>query len=91
MLHISIITFGEQKWGILIESVHRKKGYSKTALRLLCDEARRNGIKELYDNFEIDRGNTLDIFKQAGFEVVEKQTWKKFGKDVDGVLVRINL
>ena len=77
--------------GILIESNYRGKGYSKQALRLLCDEARNSGVKELYDNFEIDRGNTLEIFKQVGFEVVEEQTWKKFGKDVKGVLVRIKL
>ena len=77
--------------GVLIESKYRGKGYSKIALQLLCDEARKNGIKELYDNFEINRGNTLNVFKQVGFEVVEKQTWKKFGKDIDGALVRIIL
>ena len=77
--------------GIVIEYKYRGKGYSKDALKLLCDVARDNGIKELYDNFEIDRGNTLNIFKSVGFEVVEEQTWKKFGKDVNGVLVRIKL
>lgn len=77
--------------GIVIESKHRGKGYSKDALKLLCDEAKNNGIKELYDNFEMDRGNTLSIFKAVGFEVVEEQKWKKFGKEVDGVLVRIKL
>lgn len=77
--------------GILIDSKHRGMGYSKDALKLLCDEARKNEIKELYDNFEVDRGNTLNIFKQVGFEVVQEITWKKFGKDVDGVLVRIKL
>lgn len=77
--------------GILIESIYRGKGYSKTALKLLCDAAKNNGIKELYDNFEIDRGNTLDIFKDIGFRVVKEQTWKKFNKDVKGVLVKIEL
>lgn len=77
--------------GIVIESKYRSKGYSKEALKLLCDVARKNGIKELYDNFEIDRGNTLDIFKSVGFEVVEEQTWKKFNKKVKGVLVKIIL
>lgn len=77
--------------GIVIESKYRGNGYSKIALKLLCNEARKNGIKELYDNFEIDRGNTLDIFKEVGFEIVEKQTWKKFDKDVNGVLVKIDL
>ena len=77
--------------GILIEYKYRRKGYSKKALKLLCDEAKNNGIKELYDSFEIDRCNTLEIFKQVGFEIVEEQTWKKFDKDVNGVLVRIKL
>jgi len=77
--------------GILIDSQHRGKGYSKDALKLLCNTARNNGVKELYDNFELDRGNTLNIFKEVGFEIVEKQTWKKFGKNVSGVLVKIKL
>ena len=77
--------------GILIDSQHRGKGYSKDALKLLCNTARNSGVKELYDNFELDRGNTLNIFKEVGFEIVEKQTWKKFGKNVSGVLVKIKL
>lgn len=77
--------------GILIEYKYRYKGYSKIALKLLCDVARKNGIKELYDTFEIDRGNVLKIFKCVGFEIIQKQSWKKFGKNVDGVLLRIVL
>jgi RimJ/RimL family protein N-acetyltransferase len=77
--------------GILIESTYRGKGYSKEALKLLCDKAREDGIKELYDNFEISRESALDVFKQVGFEVVKEQTWKKFDEDVKGVLVRIKL
>ena len=77
--------------GIVIESKFRGKGYSKAGLRLLCEEAKKNNVKEMYDNFEIDRGNTLKIFEAVGFKVVEEQTWKKFGKDVKGVLVKIEL
>jgi len=77
--------------GIVVESKYRGKGYSKIALQLLCDTAKNSGIKELYDIFEIDRSNTLNIFKQVGFEIVEEQTWKKFGEDVNGVLVMIKL
>ena len=77
--------------GVLIDSKYRGKGYAKPALKLLCDHARKEGIKELYDNFEIDRGNTLKIFEDVGFTVVKKQTWKKFDKDVEGVLIKIKL
>ena len=74
--------------GIVIEAIYRGKGYSKPALKLLCEIAKENGIKELYDNFEIDRGNTLEIFKSVGFIIEEEQTWKKFNKLVNGVLVK---
>ena len=77
--------------GILIEDKYRGKGYSTKGLKLLCEEAKKNSIKSLYDNFEIDRGNTLKIFESVGFKIVEKQTWKKFNKQVDGILVKIDL
>lgn len=83
----------QDKWecGIVIDAKYRGKGYGKKALKLLCEEAKKRKIKELYDNFEVDRGNTLELFQSVGFEVVKKQKWKKFGKDVEGVLVRIVL
>ena len=77
--------------GVLIDYNFRGKGYSKIALKLLCDTAKNNGVEELYDNFEIDRGNTLNVFKSVGFEIVEEQCWKKFNKEVKGVLVKKRL
>ena len=77
--------------GIVIEASKRGKGYSKVGLKLLCDEARNNGIKELYDNFEVDRVSALKVFEEVGFEVVERKEWKKFKKLVEGVVVRIML
>lgn len=77
--------------GIVIEYQYRGKGYAKEALKLLCNEAKKNGVLELYDNFEIDREHTLDLFKDVGFIVVEEQTWNKFGKEVKGVLVKKSL
>ncbi len=74
--------------GVLVDSKYRGKGYAKPALILLCDQARKEGIKELYDNFEINRGNTLKLFEEVGFTVVKKETWKKFNVDVEGVLVK---
>ena len=51
----------------------------------------KNGIKELYDSFEVNRGNTLKIFESVGFKIVNELTWKKFGKEVTGVEVKIEL
>ena len=76
--------------GIVIESRYRGKGYSKEGLRLLVKEAFDNGVDALYDNFEKNRGNTLVLFESVGFKIFEETTWKKFGKDVDGVVVFIN-
>ena len=75
--------------GVLIEAKYRGLGYSKKALELLIKEAYKNNIKYLYDTFEKDRGNTLDLFLSVGFNIIEEKTWKKFGKDVDGVVVRV--
>lgn len=77
--------------GIVIYSKYRGKGYSEQGLQLLCDEARKNGVKELYDNFEESRTSAIKSFEKVGFEIVEKTTWKKFNEDVNGVVVRIVL
>ena len=76
--------------GILIEASKRGKGYSKEGLKLLCEAAKKNGIKELYDSFEKDRYHAK-VFEDVGFKVIKETTWKKFGKDVGGVIVKIEL
>ena len=76
--------------GVLIEYKYRCKGYAKDALRLLVRKANDDGIKYLYDTFEKDRGGTLNLFLSIGFEIYKNQTWKKFGKDVQGVIVKID-
>lgn len=75
--------------GVVIEASKRRKGYSKEALRLLLDDAFSNGVDKLYDNFEIDRKGTLKLFLDVGFKIEKKTKWKKFGKMVDGVIVKI--
>ena len=73
---------------IIIESIYRGLGYAKEGLSLLCDIALENGVSELYDSFEVDRDNALSLFKSMGFEEIEYLTWKKFDKDVSGVVVK---
>ena len=46
--------------------------------------------KELYDSFEKDRYHAK-VFEDVGFKVIKETTWKKFGKDVEGVIVKIEL
>jgi RimJ/RimL family protein N-acetyltransferase len=77
--------------GIVIEDKYRGKGYAKEALQLLINVAKKNNIKELYDNFEIYRDHALGLFLSVGFEIVEHQKWQKFGQEVDGVLIKIKL
>lgn len=77
--------------GIVIEASKRGKGYAKKGLKLLCNYAKEQEIKSLYDNFEIDRENTLKVFESIGFKIIEKTTWKKFNKEVEGVIVKIEL
>ena len=77
--------------GIIIEKSKRGKGYAKEGLKLLCNYAKEQEIKSLYDNFEIDRENTLKVFESIGFKIIEKTTWKKFNKEVEGVIVKIEL
>ena len=77
--------------GILIEYKYRGKGYSKEGLKLLIKEAKKNNITKLYNSFEDDRHGALKVFESVGFKVEEYQTWKKFNKEVKGVLVKISL
>ena len=76
--------------GIVIEFKHRGKGYSKEGLKLLCEKAKSDGIEALYDNFEKDRAN-IKIFLDLGFEIIEETTWKKFDKEVVGIVVKKDL
>lgn len=76
--------------GIVIEANKRGKGYAKEGLKLLCEHAKKNGIKSLYDNFEKDRLG-IEIFEQLGFKIYEETTWNKFGNIVNGIVVKKDL
>ena len=77
--------------GLLIEYKYRGKGYSKDSLILLCNKAKQDKLSFLYDTFELDRDNTLKVFEAVGFKVISNMNWKKFNKEVSGVLVKIDL
>ena len=43
-----------------------QKANGRDGLRLLCDEAKKHGIEELYDDIAIDN-SAVNLFLQMGF------------------------
>lgn len=76
--------------GIVIEANKRGNGYATEGLKLLIEHAKNNGITELYDNFEKDR-DAFRPFENVGFKIVEETKWIKFKKEVEGIIIKINL
>ena len=82
---------GQYQCGVVIERKYRHQGYGRKGLELLIQKAKENEkIKSLYDCFEVDRG-CLNLFLSLGFEIVERTKWQKFSKEVDGVVVKLDL
>ncbi|MBR2603541.1 MAG: GNAT family N-acetyltransferase [Bacilli bacterium] len=77
--------------GILIEAKYRGMGYSRPALELLCETAKNNGIKELYDDFETDRYSATNLFKSVGFKEDSKYIFKRFDIDTEILVVKKEL
>ncbi len=73
--------------GILIEAKYRGKGYSKIGLKLLCDYAKKHGIKELYDDFEADRKG-IETFEKLDFKIIKKYKSKRFNKEIEIIVVK---
>ena len=51
---------------VIIYFKHRGKGYGSIGLDLLCQVAKQNGIKELYDDIAIDNP-AIEMLKRHGF------------------------
>ncbi|MFI3307390.1 MAG: GNAT family N-acetyltransferase [Mycoplasmatota bacterium] len=73
--------------GILIEAQHRNKGYSKKALMLLIKQAKKDGIKEIYDTFENNREKT-NIFYDLGFFKNKEINATRFKKEITLIEVK---
>lgn len=54
---------------VIIYAPYRGKGYGREGLLLLCDTARENGIKELYDDIALDN-SSIELFFKCGFTEV---------------------
>ncbi len=76
--------------GILVEHSKRGKGYSKEGLKLLIEEARKNNIKSMYDDFEEDRFASK-IFYDLGFVKTNEYEATKFDKKIKVIEVKIEL
>lgn len=67
--------------GIVIKSEYRRKGYMRSSLKLLCEEAKKRGVEYLTDDVPASSESALAGFFDLGFKKVREKTIKKFGKD----------
>lgn len=51
---------------IIVYAKYRGRGFGKQGLQLLLDEAKKNGLKEIYDDIAIDN-SAIKLFKKFGF------------------------
>lgn len=54
---------------IIIYSKYRNHGYGKEGIKLLCQAAKENGIKELFDDIAIDNP-AFKLFVDLGFKEI---------------------
>ncbi len=54
---------------VIIYAPYRGKGYGHKGLLLLCESAKKNGVKELYDDIAIDN-SSVALFLKCGFAEV---------------------
>lgn len=51
---------------VIIYAPYRGNGYGRKGLLLLCETAKENGIKELYDDIAVD-SSSVELFFKCGF------------------------
>ena len=56
---------------VIVYAKHRRKGYGRQALELLCNAAKENGIEELYDAIAKDNPS-VNLFLKEGFHVIDE-------------------
>lgn len=54
---------------VVVYAPYRGKGYGREGLLLLCEAAKENGVKELYDDIAVDNSSVL-LFLKCGFAEV---------------------
>ncbi len=76
---------------VVIEDKHRHRGFGKEALQCMIEEARRNHVVGLYDEFEECRKDAYKMFLNCGFKVVGYKLAKKFKTYQKVVIVKLEL
>ncbi len=81
---------------VTVTAGHRGRGYGAEGLSLLCRQARRNGITELYDNIALDNSAVhmflkhgfVEAYRTDEFIMLKKNLFdeKVLFLDIDGVL-----
>lgn len=51
---------------IIVHAKYRRRGFGKQGLQLLCEAAKNNGIKSLYDDIDINN-TSVKMFLDCGF------------------------
>ena len=68
---------------VIVYAPYRRKGYGHKALLLLCETAKNNGLKELYDDIAIDNPSVA-VFLKCGFkEVLRTNEYILVKKDLE--------
>ena len=55
---------------IVIDNEFRGLGYAKEGLAILCENAKKNGIKKIYNDIPHDRVSAIKVHKSIGFREV---------------------
>lgn len=56
---------------VVVYAPYRGKGYGHQGLSLLCENAKNNGVMELYDDIAIDNPS-ISLFLKNGFKEVQR-------------------
>lgn len=84
-------TSGRASMGIVIKDEFRGQGYMTPALKLLIEEAKKQGVKVLTDSVPVSRENALKVFYKLGFKNAGQFTVEKFGKEEIVMQIVLNL
>ena len=84
---------GPDTWGmgVLLHAPYRGRGYGRRALELLLERAFvTDGVPKLRNDFEAGRDAALAIHLAAGFRQAGTQRARRFGRDIDLLVLELS-